>query len=346
MNFLTNLDGLTKIESVSNDRNACHAVLSFAKAFINDNHYDQKLGVLLWGHQDLSTSKWLINTHIDVVPGNPDQFELRLIRDRAWGRGVVDAKGCAAILIENANRWDQLAKSKKITFMLVSDEEVGGDSTKVLLPKMSMLQGAIFLEPSNLHITTLAKGMIQVKIVAGGTSCHGSRPWLGKNAIELIMNGIIQFKLSHPTPTQETTNTTYNFSLINGGSAINQVPSNAELFCDVRYNPADDPSVIQKDFALKFNGCEISLIKCESPIICKQSSSVFSAVKNSFKATGINPLTQFDHGTSDARHATALDIPALVFGPKGGGLHSDSEWVSLKSLYKVQQILDHLINNI
>ncbi len=346
MNFLTIFDQIIKIRSTSADQLACHEVLMFAKSLIKDSNYDKKLGVLWWGHKDLATSKWLINTHIDVVPGDSDQFQLRLKRDRAWGRGVVDVKGCATILIENTKRWDQLAKSKKITFMLVSDEEIGGHSTKVILPKMSNLQGAIFLEPSNLHITTLAKGMMQVKIVAEGTSCHGSRPWLGKNAIELIMTGLIQFKLSHPSPTQETNNTTYNFSLLNGGSAINQVPSTAELFCDVRYNPTDDPSEIKNDIATCFSGCKVTLITCESPIICDHNSSIFTAVKKSFKASGINPLTQFDHSTSDARHATALKVPALVFGPKGSGLHSQSEWVSLKSLYKIQQILDHLINNI
>lgn len=346
MNFLTILDQLIKIQSTSADRSACHEVLMFAQSQVNDSQFDQKQGILLWGHQDLSTSKWLINTHIDVVPASPELFQLIVKRDRAWGRGVVDAKGCSAVLVENANRWDHLAKSKNITFMLVSDEEVGGHTTKNILIKMSQLEGAVFLEPSNLRITTHAKGMMQVKITAEGKSCHGSKPWLGKNAIELIMTGLIQFKLSHPSPTQETNNTTYNFSLLNGGSAINQVPSTAELFCDVRYNPTDDPSEIKNDIATCFSGCKVTLITCESPIICDHNSSIFTAVKKSFKASGINPLTQFDHSTSDARHATALKVPALVFGPKGSGLHSQSEWVSLKSLYKVQQILDHLINNI
>lgn len=346
MNFLSILDQLIKIRSTSTDRLACHKALIFAQSLINDSHFDQKLGVLWWGHPDLYTTSWLINTHIDVVPGNDDQFNIQFKRDRALGRGVADVKGCAATIIEKANYWDSVAKSKKITFMLVSDEEVGGQSTKMILPKMKNLRGAIFLEPSNLHITTQAKGMMQVKIVAEGISSHGSRPWLGKNAIELIARGLIQFQFSHPTPSQETIDTTFNFSQISGGNAINQVPSKAELWCDIRYNPSNDPSQIVNQIKSSFISCDVTLITCESPILCDKNSSIFRAVKNAFIANGTNPLTQFDHGTSDARHVTALKIPALVFGPKGGGLHSESEWVSLKSLYKVQQILDHLINNI
>lgn len=346
MNFLTILDQLIKIRSTSADRLACNEVLMFSKSLIKDFHFDKKLGILWWGHNDLSTTNWLINTHIDVVPGNDNQFNIQFKRDRVFGRGVADVKGCAAAIIEKANYWDSVAKSKKLTFMLVSDEEVGGSSTKTILATMTALKGAVFLEPSNLQITTQAKGMMQVKIVADGIPSHGSRPWLGKNAIELIARGLIQFQFSNPTPNQETNDTTYNFSQISGGRAINQVPSKAELWCDIRYNPADNPSQIINQIEASFTSCDVTLVTCESPILCEKTSSLFRAVKSAFIANEINPLTQFDHGTSDARHATALNIPALVFGPKGGGLHSDTEWVSVKSLYKIQHILDHLINNI
>lgn len=346
MNCLTILDQLVKIRSTSANRLACHEVLMFAQSLIKDSHFDQKLGVMWWGHPDLSSTNWLINTHIDVVPGSDDQFNIQFKRDRALGRGVADVKGCAAAIIEKANYWDSKAKSKKLTFMLVSDEEIGGSSTKRLLTTMSALKGAIFLEPSNLHITTQAKGMIQIKITAKGTSCHGSRPWDGQNAIEMLARGLVQFRMTHPTPIQETRTTTFSFSQINGGQAINQVPSAAELWCDIRYNPTDDPSQIVNQIKSNFTSCHVTLVTCESPILCEKNSSIFRAIKSAFIASGTNPLTQFDHGTSDARHATALNIPALVFGPKGGGLHSDAEWVSIKSLYKVQHILDHLINNI
>lgn len=168
----------------------------------------------------------------------------------------------------------------------------------------------------------------------------------GDNAIEKLIRDLVQFRLTHPSPSLETRDTTYNFSQITGGKAINQVPSHSELWCDIRFNPAEDPEkvvALTKDI---FKSCEITVAKCESPIHCDRSATVFQMLSKSLKACSINPITKFDHATSDARHLSLLGIPALVFGPRGGGQHSENEWVSLKSLEKVKIVLDHWIKNI
>lgn len=346
MTLLTMLEELIKAKTLSEDHKTCLDTLKKVQSRVPNSTLDVKSGVLVWGHTDLNTTSWLINTHLDVVPASPEQFSLSIKGDKAWGRGVADVKGCAAIIIDQAKTWKDLATKNRVSFMLVTDEEVGGQSTKDLLTKMSNLKGAIFLEPSGLHLTTQAKGMMQVQIVANGLACHGSRPWDGKNAIEELSFGITQFRLAHPTPSQETRDTTFNFSQITGGTAINQVPNIAEAWCDIRFNPNDDPADVVRTITEVFNHCQVKVVKCESPINCDKNSELFILLSNSLKACRINPLTQFDHGTSDARHATALGIPALVFGPKGGNLHAKNEWVSLKSLEKVKNSLDHWIKNI
>lgn len=346
MTFLTILEDLIKAKTLSVDRKTCLDTLNEVQSQIPNSILDVKSGVLVWGHTNLSTTSWLINTHLDVVPGSPDQFSIKIQGDKAWGRGTEDVKGCAAILIDQAQKWTALAQKKKVTFMLVADEELGGSSTKAILPDMKKLEGAIFLEPTALRVTTQAKGMMQVQITSLGKSCHGSRPWDGQNAIETLALGLIQFRMTHPTPVQETKGTTFNFSQIKGGETINQVPGTAELWCDIRFNPKDIPEDIVTQISTCFPSCKVIVVKSDSPINCDKSSTIFMSLVRAVKSVSINPLTQFDHGTSDARHATALGIPALVFGPKGGGLHSDHEWVSLKSLDKVTKVLDHWIKNI
>ncbi len=346
MTLNTILEDLVSVKSITADVEECRKLLAKVLEMVPSPSISSDQSILFWGHCDLSSAEWLVNTHVDVVPGLDTQFLLSVKGDKAWGRGVADVKGCAAILINQAKKWSQVAKEKNITFMLVSDEEVGGASTKAILPQMENLQGAIFLEPTGLQVTTQAKGMMQVKIVAHGSSCHGSRPWEGDNAIEILSRGLVQFRMTQPSPTQETRETTFNFSQIEGGEAINQVPRSAELWCDVRFNPLDQPERIAAIIQTCFPACEIHIIKAESPIDCKKDTRIFQSLVRSIKACSINPLSRFDHGTSDARHGTALGIPSLVFGPKGSGLHSDHEWVSIKSLAKVEMILDHWIHNI
>ena len=39
-----------------------------------------------------------------------------------------------------------------------------------------------------------------------------------------------------------------------------------------------------------------------------------------------------EHGGTDARYFSEKGIPAFLYGPKGGGIHSETEWVSVASL--------------
>lgn len=346
MTLLRTLDDLISIKSLSSDALMCKTLLKNISKVVPTSKYISNSNALIWGHTDLRTSKWLINTHIDVVPGKEKQFTLEVHGDRASGRGTADTKGSVAVLVYKAQEWLRIAQEKGITFMLVSDEETGGESTKKTLNTMNNLNGAIFLEPTNLQIVTDAKGMMQIKITSTGVSSHGSRPWEGDNAIEKLVRGMVQFRLAHPSPISETRDTTYNFSQITGGKAINQVPSHAVLWCDIRFNPSVDPEEIATLMKDTFKSCEITVVKNESPIHCGRNAIVLQTLSKSLKANSINPIKKFDHGTSDARHATALGIPALVIGPRGSGLHADNEWVSLKSLEQLTCILDHWINNI
>lgn len=343
--LLKELAQLVSIKSVTSDRAICIQTLKGIQKKIPHSVLDQENGILFWGHTHLETTKWLINTHIDVVPAKTSQFVLKVKGDKAWGRGVADVKGGAAIMIASATDWLPFLLKNQITCMLVSDEEIGGTCTKKVVAKMLQLTGGLFLEPTGLHLTTEAKGMMQVRITSHGTPCHGSRPWEGKNAIENLAFCLTKFRLHNPSPLRETRETTFNFSQITGGEAINQVASQAELWCDVRVNPEKSSEEVLARLRASFTECEIKVVRNESAIRCPKESLLFTSLARSLKTCSINPLTQFDHGTSDARHLTALGIPSLVFGPKGGGLHAKDEWVSINSLMKVKQTLDHWVKN-
>ncbi|PIV71191.1 hypothetical protein COW57_00905 [Candidatus Roizmanbacteria bacterium CG17_big_fil_post_rev_8_21_14_2_50_39_7] len=45
------------------------------------------------------------------------------------------------------------------------------------------------------------------------------------------------------------------------------------------------------------------------------------------------------HGGSDIRHFNGVHEDGVTFGPVGEGLHSDNEWVDIKSLGEYYQIL-------
>lgn len=346
------LDNLLRIPSLSGDAKACKKIVHKSRSILSQQGIKSKVilinkkPILIWGELNISKTNWLINSHLDIVPGRPNQFIPRIERGKVWGRGAADTKSGCALLLEKAKEWNDFAKTKNITFMLVTDEEIGGETTKQVIPKMKCLKGGIFLEPTGEKMIVQAKGIIQLKITASGVACHGSRPWEGENALEKITLSLARFRDTHTSPKSETRNTTFNFSFINSGTAINQIPSSAELWCDIRWSPADNPKNIVDDIKNIFSNCLVETVKLESTVDCPKNSLLKSSFANSLKSNSINPISGFEHGSSDARHCTALGVPAIVFGPKGKNLHTINEWVSLKSLGKVEKVLDHWIKNI
>ncbi len=345
MQLHNTLHDLVRIPSVTGDAEACKTIIKFCNNFLGNNKVSSAVlssagkPVLVWGTTDLSKTKWLINSHLDVVPGETSQFIPREGKGKIWGRGAADTKGSCAVILQNAKTWEELALRKNVTFMLVVDEETGGDSTREISTMLSKLQGGIFLEPTGEKIVTQAKGIMQVKLTTKGKSAHGSTPWEGKNTIETLAHSLTDFRLHNPQFIANTKSSTFNFSQIVGGEAINQVPGKTSLMCDIRRNPADPENNLLLLLRTHFPDTIVQVVKSEPPINCDKSSCLFLNLSGAMRGASLNPLTAFSSGSSDARHLSGRKIPAIVFGPKGKNIHGHGEWVSTKSLDNVARVL-------
>lgn len=229
--------------------------------------------------------------HIDVVPeGKPENWTYppysgTIADDCVYGRGSSDMKGsCAAAMVSARilNEMDSIPNT--IEFWFTSDEEIGGGEGARWLATSGRLTGDIcvigdgngggLLAPS---IDLGCKGGAGVKLIARGQTAHGSTPYLGKNAITRLINGIPwvekinDFKLDWPeslTPAVEGSIEYYksmtptgadniieameqNFytpsvtcNIIQGGVKINVVPDYAEAEFDIRLTPGSHPTKV------------------------------------------------------------------------------------------------------
>jgi succinyl-diaminopimelate desuccinylase len=286
----------------------------------------------------------MVNSHIDVVPG-PDRIFSPITKGKfIYGRGSADTKSAVAVMLNLNPEIIKLSASKNILFSLVSDEEIGGGSTKEFISQSPNLEFGIFGEPTGLKIENQAKGIMQIQITASGKSAHGSRPWNGKNAIEAQARNLTAFFSINSSPKKETTKTTYNFSQIKGGTAINQIPDRCELLLDVRYHPDDQPKSILRLLTQHFPQTQIVALKTESPIYTDPKHPKITVLKKCLSQFGIKPELIFEHGSSDARHCTAKRISSVVFGPLGKNLHQENEYVDASSLPLYQSVLENFIN--
>lgn len=289
----------------------------------------------------------VLNGHLDVVPGNPEQFQPFKKDGKLYGRGTADMKaGCIAII----NAMIELSKEElpcKVMLQLVTDEETGGfNCTKYLVDEGYTGDFVICTEPTNLDIGIQAKGFLRIDIEIEGIPAHASRPWQGENAIikamknyEKVVNLSI-FKIG----SEIYESSTVNLSFIEGGDIYNKVPDRTIMGLDVRFIPSLDPydivdeidRVVEGKVLLKALGEAINN-SVENPYI----KDFIEIANKSIGSESIKLLGQ--HGSSDGRFFSSLGIPTIEFGPAGCDWHGDHEYVEIESIYQVENIIKEFI---
>ena len=299
--------------------------------------------MLIWGVQP-NNAVAIIMAHIDVVPAKREQFHSHVVGNILSGRGAADTKAAIAVLASLGKKHVQTAINHNTIFCVTTDEEIGGDSAKqLILKKLPLLKFGIFLEPTNLSVVHCSKGIIQLELRAKGVPAHGSRPWEGKNAIMQLIRAIERMTDLNQSPSD--TSSTITCTKIEGGEAINQVPSMAGAFFDVRIDPQDDWQKLLEKIRSVALPCDLHVIKQEPALNTDPKNQ---HVEQFLKAVGVGggkPELRFEPGASDARHCMQRNIPAVVFGPTGGNLHGNTEWVDLTSLEPVRKTLIAFITN-
>lgn len=342
---------LIEIESLSSDRSWYPRVSQLLQQ--NLSNYPirtfESRGVQSWliANQDTSRFKVILNAHLDVVAGEPNQYQLKLVDDRLYGRGTYDMKAAAVVMIET---FKQVASQIKypIALQLVTDEEVGGfDGTKHQLDSGIRSEFVLAGEPTNFNIMYKAKGVLWLKIKYRGDSAHAAYLWEGQNPYWQLNPFLNQLQQHFPTPNQPTDQTTVNLARIcTSGQTYNKVPDEIEVWLDVRYTDVDKDTVVNQITSLLPESAEVEVVINEP---CYHTSKTDTKLQRLVKACQNNQVdTELKgaYGSSDVRFYSNYQAEGVEFGPVGFGHHTDHEWVSLTSLDKYQRILsDWLLSN-
>ena len=285
----------------------------------------------------------VLHGHLDVVPGRPEQFVPRVEGDRLYGRGAYDMKGGLAAMMCAVR--DLVAQDRvRVHFLCVADEEGEEDEDKGtdhLVEQGYRGDFAITGEPTDLHIGVQAKGVLAMRIAVSGTAAHGARPWLGDNA---VLKAIDVFRRIECMPFARESSELFdrpsiNLGRIAGGDAVNKVPDSCTIDVDVRYLPGQDPETILRAVRA-LPGAEVRNVFHRPPAIVERTNPYVRALA---QAVSNGPATESvsvgRDGSSDAISFLAAGIPAVEFGPHGGGHHGPEEWVSIDSLERYRRSL-------
>lgn len=289
----------------------------------------------------------LLNGHLDIIPGKDYQYKPRICGKKLYGAGSMDMKANAACLITVfKNIAHQLPYP--IGLQLVTDEEIGGfNGTKYQIKNGVKTDFVITGEPTGLNIVTKAKGILWVKITSAGKTAHGAYPWKGENAIWKMYEFLHSLQRKYPIPSEQKWATTVNLSSIDTNNiSFNKIPDNCTIWLDIRFIPEESESVMDQIKKLLPEGFLFEIVTKEPAFSVNFRNRYVKLLQETAEKTINRKVTLYGtHGSSDARHFMVAGCAGVEFGPSGGNIGGDKEWVDIASLGKYSLILKHFLEN-
>jgi len=292
----------------------------------------------------------ILHGHVDVVPAHDDQFTPRVEGDRLVGRGAYDMKGALAAMMCAVRDVADNGRVR-VRFICVPDEEsedVQHRCTDALVEEGLRADFAITGEPTDLHIGVQAKGVLAVRVEVSGIAAHGSTPWAGDNAILKaydVFRRIETLRFSRES-SDLFDRPSINVARIVGGDAFNKVPDRCTMDVDIRFLPNQEPGEILAEICALD---DVRIVKTfqRAPAHVSRANCYVRALREAVsKSLEGEALSIGRDGASDAVSFLQAGVPAVEFGPVGGGHHGPAEWVSIESLQRYRRALGDFVSGL
>ena len=302
-----------------------------------------------------SPERVLLLGHTDTVwpSGEIIKRPFKIDHGRAVGPGVFDMKAGIVLmwLAIDALRKVQGGFRKNITVLLVSDEEIGSNSSRRLTELEATGSRAVFvLEPSlpGGALKTARKGTGTFTVKAIGKAAHaGIDPRNGVNAIEEISRQIVKLQSLNDA----TTGTTLTVGVVKGGTRSNVVPAEAAAEVDVRVTSNEEAERITKiikALSPELPGARLEIRGSINRPPMERTLETIRLFHVAQKVAGNLGFTLEEGstgGASDGNFTSALGIPTLDgLGAVGGGAHAVEEWVDIELLPRRAALIAGLIS--
>jgi len=286
----------------------------------------------------------LLLGHIDTVYplGTLSGMPCHIRDGRLFGPGVLDMKSGIGLIIHaiEALQAEHASLPRPAKVLLVSDEEVGSDSSRQITENLAKKSEAVLvLEPSygpRGAVKTARKGVGEYALNVSGRASHSGLDFeKGENAICELGRQID--KVSGFTDLNR--GLTVNVGLISGGTRVNVVPAEASASVDVRISQLKDAAGIDR----KFRSLRPFNRKCKLTVTgglnrppmerTKGVAALYEKAKRISSALGHKLEEAAVGGGSDGNFTAGLGIPTLDgLGGVGEGAHATHESIVISML--------------
>ncbi|HSQ97171.1 MAG TPA: M20/M25/M40 family metallo-hydrolase [Rickettsiales bacterium] len=361
MKLLKLINELIKIKSEVNSFDKLNECIDFCENyFSNKNVFIKKIKYnnypsIFISNQDSLECDVISVGHIDVIPAENEMFSIKIKDGKMYGRGVADMKSCLAVGMKNLEYIIENKINIKYGLLIVSDEETGGFNGTGYWVNELGLKAKVVLDPdgggSINSIVEKSKGVVIAKLISQGKSAHGSKTWLGIDAVENLLNVINKIRSIFPYYSVDNVpNSNYvstvNVGLIKGGDAPNQVANYAEATLNFRIIENENIDTIKEKIQNSLNKyVSYEILAFTNPVIRNRKDFLIQKYQKSMLKTVNNVDFIFYDSASDGRFFYNKGMTLITHQATSGGGHSNEEWINLRLLYKFKKIqLDFLID--
>ncbi len=184
-----------------------------------------------WG-----TPRVLFSTHLDTVPPYlPPASDGDLVR----GRGSCDAKGQIVAQLAAIEALLHAGHSGLAWLGVVGEEtdSIGARRALELAPLLVGVEAVINGEPTGNRLATGQRGIIDLELACSGVAAHSGTPELGHSAIWSLVDWLVPARDLPPRVDPELGAEVWNVGRIEGGGALNVLPTEARARLLARHVP-------------------------------------------------------------------------------------------------------------
>ena len=296
-----------------------------------------------------------LTAHLDTVLAPRREDEITLTQDgRMHGPGVSDnGAGLAALLAiaaaikSNSEMEDRLSN---ILFIANVGEEGEGNLSGMRYvcrpsPQAPKIQSFLILDGPNVdHITTRALASRRYEIIFNGPGGHSWSDYGIANPVHALARAVTIFS-EQQAVNQSSPRSSYNFGVMEGGTSINSIPTEARAKIDLR----SESGAKLEDLVHILAACVERALDIENERATSRSAHARMTAKlreigsrpggelpddslflKSLRAvdTHLGIRAVVDCASTDANIPLSLGLPAMSIGAggTGGGAHTPGEW--------------------
>ena len=298
-----------------------------------------------------------VTAHLDTVLAPRNESEIRLGEDgRYLGPGVADNGAGLAGLLALAAAWRacpplDTPECAPVLVANVGEEGEGNLSGMRYFCRsadLSRVKAFLVLDgPGAEHITSRALASRRFEVVISGPGGHSWRDHNTGNPVHASSRAVTLFTDDAAHASQaagaDLPRTTINFGIIDGGSSINSIPSEARGKIDLRSEsgPHIDRMVEQLTAAVE-EAVEIENLRAPGGRVSSRLREIGSRpagdlatdapILEAFRAVDehLGIRSRLDCSSTDANVPLSLGLQAVSVGAggQGGGAHTMAEWYS------------------